>query len=121
MKRQLHYTETPDPSAGITVSTVPMLVHVLLAAWVGVMLLGAAGFLNPEDAWRRRSIFTALIALFCLFVAGEEFSWGQRLLGFGSPEYFLENNFQQELNLHNLPGAVVKPKWVFIIALAGYG
>ncbi|MFN2517287.1 MAG: hypothetical protein ABR556_13850 [Pyrinomonadaceae bacterium] len=62
-----------------------------------------------------------LVALFCIFVAGEEFSWGQRLLGFYSPEYFLANNFQQELNLHNLPGSFLKPKWILIIALAGYG
>lgn len=46
---------------------------------------------------------------------------GQRLLGFYSPEYFLANNFQQEVNIHNLPGSFLKPKWIFIIALAGYG
>ncbi|MFN0009266.1 MAG: hypothetical protein ACKVXR_15285 [Planctomycetota bacterium] len=42
------------------------------------------------------------IALFCFFVAGEEISWGQRLFGFRPPEIFLERNFQQELNLHNV-------------------
>lgn len=42
------------------------------------------------------------VALFCLFSAGEEISWGQRLFGFQPPEILLENNFQQEANLHNI-------------------
>lgn len=32
----------------------------------------------------------------------EEISWGQRLLTFETPEYFLEQNSQFELNVHNL-------------------
>ena len=34
----------------------------------------------------------------------EEISWGQRVLAFRPPSYFLEQNFQQELNFHNLAG-----------------
>jgi hypothetical protein len=45
---------------------------------------------------------TLLLALFCLVVAGEEISWGQRVLGFKPPDVFLERNFQQEMNLHNV-------------------
>ena len=41
-------------------------------------------------------------ALLCLFIALEEISWGQRLIGYRPPSYFLEHNFQQELNLHNV-------------------
>ena len=127
---------------------VPLLLHVLAALWVVAMLVyasgwpghysallqedqpvewgtvwlfAAAGVVHLRQAVRHRRIFDGMVAIFCLFVAGEEFSWGQRLLGYGSPEYFLANNYQQEMNLHNLPGAVVKPKWVFIIALAGFG
>lgn len=37
-----------------------------------------------------------------LFGAGEEISWGQRLFGIESSEYFLENNAQKETNLHNM-------------------
>lgn len=40
--------------------------------------------------------------LFCLFVAGEEISWAQRVLALEPPDIFLEENFQQELNVHNL-------------------
>lgn len=45
---------------------------------------------------------TALLAAFCLFGAGEEISWGQRILGLESPDYFQENNAQGEIGLHNL-------------------
>ncbi len=43
-----------------------------------------------------------LLAAFCIVVAGEEISWGQRLFGFKPPDVFLERNFQQELNVHNV-------------------
>lgn len=53
---------------------------------------------------RRLDWFSAGVALFCALVAMEEISWGQRLLGFRPPEYFLEHNYQQELNVHNTLG-----------------
>lgn len=46
--------------------------------------------------------FTVGVALFCFMVAMEEISWGQRILGYRPPSYFLENNFQQEFNIHNI-------------------
>lgn len=46
--------------------------------------------------------FSAGLAIFCFIVAMEEISWGQRLLGYRPPAYFLENNFQQEFNIHNV-------------------
>lgn len=60
------------------------------------------------------------MAPFCLFVAGEEMSWGQRLIGYSPPEFFLANNFQQELTLHNLSQSV-QPGSFLMLALAGYG
>jgi hypothetical protein len=60
------------------------------------------------------------VALFCLFVAGEEFSWGQRLLGYFPPEFFLQHNVQQEFNVHNLPRSI-QPGSVLMVALGGYG
>jgi len=92
-----------------------------LVEWGTVWLFLAAGLIGLRHSIRNRRIFDGLVALFSLFIAGEEFSWGQRLLGFYSPEYFLANNFQQEVNIHNLPGSFLKPKWIFILALAGYG
>lgn len=37
-----------------------------------------------------------------LFGAGEEIAWGQRLLGFGTPETIQQFNTQNEFTLHNL-------------------
>ena len=55
---------------------------------------------------RRRSrlflFVTAMLGLFCLFGAGEEISWGQRMLGLESPDFFEENNAQGEIGFHNL-------------------
>ena len=43
-----------------------------------------------------------LIALGCVYIAGEEISWGQQLLNWGTPEYFQAINDQQETNIHNV-------------------
>ncbi len=48
------------------------------------------------------SLISLLIFIVFFFVAGEELSWGQRIIGIETTEYFKENNAQQELNLHNL-------------------
>ena len=50
---------------------------------------------------RRLPWFMAGLALFCFAVAMEEISWGQRLLGYKAPTYFLEQNYQQEFNIRN--------------------
>lgn len=42
-----------------------------------------------------------VFALVCAIFAMEEISWGQRLLGVGSPRFFREHNLQSELSLHN--------------------
>jgi hypothetical protein len=53
-----------------------------------------------------------------IFGAGEEISWGQRILGLKSPEYFKEHNAQGETNLHNLVlGGVRLNRWIFSIGL----
>jgi uncharacterized BrkB/YihY/UPF0761 family membrane protein len=43
-----------------------------------------------------------LLAMMLFFVAGEEISWGQRIFGIKSPEFFVEENSQHEMNFHNL-------------------
>jgi tetratricopeptide (TPR) repeat protein len=47
-------------------------------------------------------IFFAIISLACFFAAGEEISWGQRLLDISSTEFLQKYNQQQETNIHNL-------------------
>ncbi len=42
------------------------------------------------------------MGLVFLFGAGEEISWGQRIFGIKSPEFFMNHNSQYETNFHNL-------------------
>jgi hypothetical protein len=42
------------------------------------------------------------LGLLVLFAAGEEISWGQRILGFETPEAIEEHNWQGEFTVHNL-------------------
>ena len=56
--------------------------------------------------WRRgqhgAAALTAVYALIFFMAAGEEVSWGQRIIGWESGEFFLQHNKQEETNLHNL-------------------
>lgn len=49
-----------------------------------------------------KKIIYLVFALIFFIGMGEEISWGQRLFNYGTPEYFRENNIQDEFNLHNL-------------------
>ena len=44
----------------------------------------------------------SLLTLGLFFVAGEEISWGQRILNIETPPAIIESNTQQELTIHNL-------------------
>ena len=71
--------------------------------------------LRPTIPW-----FVIGLAGFCLLVALEELSWGQRVFGYRPPRYFLQNNFQQELNLHNIVDTDYRELALAFIIL-GYG
>ena len=81
----------------------------------------AASALAMATAWRlwrtgRRGlgVLFLLFACCCLFAAGEEISWGQRVLGFGTPEEVAAVNGQEELNVHD----VVEVQGKFNVGLA---
>lgn len=63
-------------------------------------------FRNSGALWSKRgtvaALLTALYGLLFFFGAGEEISWGQRVFGWESGEFFLEHNAQDETTLHNL-------------------
>lgn len=44
---------------------------------------------------------TIIAALSCLYIAGEEMSWGQHFFHWNTPEYWALVNRQEETNLHN--------------------
>src|SRR5688572_16915438 len=85
--------------------------------WLTAVLFAIAGVVRLRTAIINRRWFDGLVALFCLFVAGEEFSWGQRLLGYTPPDWFLAHNIQQEATLHNFADVFGRPKWSLISVL----
>ncbi len=89
--------------------------------WAFLVAAGIA-IAGASRAWRQRPLpwCFAGLALFCFLVAMEEISWGQRLLGYRPPSYFLEHNFQQELNLHNIATTALR-KLALTAIIAGYG
>jgi len=70
-----------------------------------IVLLAACASLAVA-LWRvdRRSLAAlyAVAALGAVFVIGEEISWGQRILGFATPESLEDVNNQGETNIHNV-------------------
>jgi hypothetical protein len=62
---------------------------------------------------------TFVLAIMLFFASGEEISWGQRILGIKSPEFFQKNNAQHETNIHNLIVDNVKlNKLIFSVMLS---
>ncbi len=77
--------------------------------WITVVALGWAGvvmsircFRLSDSPWLFIRGMCLLAALIMFFGAGEEISWGQRLLGIETPDILKEHNRQSEMNLHNL-------------------
>ena len=74
---------------------------------VGGLLAGSLVCFNRFIALFKKKNWWFLVVTFFLGIllfiaAGEEISWGQRILGIKSSEYFLKNNAQGETNIHNL-------------------
>lgn len=93
------------------------------ATFWGFVVAGGIFFVNAYRefaASRQLPWFVFGLSLFCFFVAMEEISWGQRLLGYRAPDYFLEQNYQQEFNFHNVVDKGAR-KLVLQIILLGYG
>jgi len=103
-----------------TVEWATFFAFVFAAGWFGFVVR------KRDSSWWFQGA-TLLLAVFCLAVAGEEISWGQRILGFKPPDVFLERNFQQELNLHNVLmsegglGVKLESKHLVIAIALGFG
>jgi len=95
--------------------------------WLTVvgLLLGSFVCLSRLAVLRKKRTWWFLLVtfglgLFLFFAAGEEISWGQRIFGLKTPEYFQEHNAQHETNLHNLVVDGVKlNKLIFSVLLVG--
>ena len=80
-----------------------------LVEWLTVfgLLLGAGVCIYRfiKLLGRRSWIFlavTLLLGTMLFVVAGEEVSWGQRIFGIESSDFFRQNNLQKETNFHNM-------------------
>jgi len=69
---------------------------------VPAIISGFVIFINREKlVTQQLAYWILLVTLACIYIAGEEISWGQQLVGWGTPEWVKEVNDQHETNLHN--------------------
>lgn len=68
--------------------------------FLSILLLVKARKLYTDNKIVNYFLLIKIIALTYYF--GEEVSWGQHLLKWGSPKWFLEHNLQNETNIHNI-------------------
>ena len=69
---------------------------------------------------RPLGLLYAVAAMALFFVAGEEISWGQRILNLRTPDALEAINTQQEITVHNIQG--MHQPFIYAVMLAGlYG
>jgi hypothetical protein len=66
-------------------------------------------------------VYFLALGVFLLVCAGEEISWGQRVLGFETPENMMTTNEQKEFNLHNMKMKHIHPQGIFSFLMSLYG
>jgi hypothetical protein len=92
-------------------------VAILAVAAVSATLLAVR---SRREGRGRHALAYVTLAAGCIFVAGEEISWGQRAVGLETPEALAEINRQDELTLHNIDDVRVALKFFLIgLGLAG--
>jgi hypothetical protein len=70
--------------------------------------------------WLQRYSMLGWAALL-LFLGMEEISWGQRVFGVETPEFFASRNLQSETNLHNFSSAYANRLFYSSVFLVGVG
>ena len=65
-------------------------------------LFGILIFFKSKKRKSINSFIWLILSAFCFFIAAEEISWGERIIGF-SLNSLTEVSIQSETNLHNLP------------------
>lgn len=83
----------------------------------GVILI-ITGIRRSNAIDRLQKILFIVAGLGILLVAMEEISWGQRLFGIKTPEWFQTHNIQNELSIHNLKP--IQKTIHFFYALTGF-
>jgi len=101
----------------------------LVGEWAQVFLFATTMLLAVKIACTKSNYraFYGVLALACLFVVGEEISWGQRIFNIATPEFFEAHNLQNETNLHNFFTGPIKTdakkllEYLIALGLIGYG
>ncbi len=75
---------------------------------------------NVREPFKDYRLVLILLGILCLFAGLEEISFGQRIVGWDSPEYFEDNSSQEETDFHNFEGLSIV-FGVAAIALILYG
>ncbi len=76
--------------------------------WLTFVFLFLSGLLSffiavqIRKRTHRYQWFFIAFSLFCILASLEEISWGQRIFGIRSPEFFLSNSDNEEMNVHNV-------------------
>ena len=92
---------------------------------VQVVLVGSAAIfgikvLQTRERHPVKSIYPWMVVFLvgCVFVIGEELSWGQHFLRWSTPAWYAQFNLQGETNIHNLHSGwfIFKPR----LALEGF-
>jgi len=93
-----------------------------LLFFVAFLAAGRAAIDLRRRGLRSQSILYVVFAFVMFFCAGEEVSWGQRFLGFDTPDAIEAINKQDELTLHNIGGSLDVFKAVMLLGgVAGAG
>ena len=96
-----------------------------IAEWCQVFFYALALGSCAVITWRlRRSgrlfVLYAIVCVGLFFLLGEELSWGQRLVGWETPESLIASNKQGETNIHNLNTLGTGFKWMQLL-IGTYG
>lgn len=94
----------------------------LFGEWAQVWFFAAALLFSLRIVFikGRYRLFFGMLAASCLYVILEEISWGQRIFGIQSPDFFKTENLQGETNIHNFftgpYGTVLKHTIAYVLA-----
>jgi len=67
-----------------------------------------------RELFKDYRLLLVILGILCIYAALEEISFGQRIVGWESPEYFEESSTQEETDTHNIRGLE------FIFAIAAF-
>jgi hypothetical protein len=90
------YTRWFDTELGVVELATPL--ASTLGVVAGILALRYHALLPA----RWLTVWVALVTLACVYLTGEELSWGQHLFGWSTPESLMAVNDQGETNIHNI-------------------